>query len=186
MSPQKDQDYFCEGLAEELINTLAQIKDLRVVARTSAFALTGVRFTLTDLLGSLAEAYGMAGEIDKGQEFMAQALAEVERGGERYFEAELYRIKGELLLKKAERNDRAAMEKEAEACLRQSLAVARRQEAKSFELRTAVSLDKLLRKQGKGSEARKLLEDIYGWFTEGFDQADLKEAKSLIEELTPS
>jgi predicted ATPase len=145
---------------------------------------TGVRFTLTDLLGSLAEAYGMAGEIDKGLEFMTQALAEVERGGERYFEAELYRIKGELLLKKAERNDRAAMESEAEACFGQSLAVARKQEAKSFELRTAVSLGHLLKKQGKKSEARKLLESIYGRFTEGFDMPDLKEAKSLIEELS--
>ncbi|MFZ2052657.1 MAG: protein kinase [Candidatus Aminicenantales bacterium] len=148
------------------------------------YRATGVRFTLTDLLGSLAEAYGMAGKIDKGLEFMVQALAEVERGGERYFEAELYRIKGELLLKKAERNDRAAMEKEAEACFRQSLDVARRQEAKSFELRTAISLGRLLQKQGKGSETRTLLEGIYGWFTEGFNTPDLKEAKSLIEELS--
>jgi adenylate cyclase len=117
---------------------------------------------------------------------MSQALAEVERGGERYYEAELFRLKGELLLKKAEKDDdRAAMEKEAEACFRQSLDVARNQAARSFELRTAVSLGRLLKKQGKKDEAKKLLEDIYGWFSEGFDTPDLKEAKSLIEELSP-
>jgi predicted ATPase/tRNA A-37 threonylcarbamoyl transferase component Bud32 len=148
------------------------------------YRATGVRFTLTDLLGSLAEAYGMAGDVDQGLEFMAQALAEVERGGERYYEAELYRLKGELLLKKAERIDRAAMEKEAEDCFERSLAVARRQEAKSFELRTAISLARLLKKQGKESEAKKLVDDIYGRFTEGFDMPDLKEAKSLIAELS--
>jgi predicted ATPase len=76
------------------------------------------------------------------------------------------------------------LEKEAEACFQQSLAVARRQMAKSFELRTAVSLGRLLKKQGKESEAKKLLESIYGWFTEGFDMPDLKEAKSFIEELS--
>jgi len=148
------------------------------------YRATGVRFTLTDLLGSLAEAYGMAGEIEKGLEFMSQALAEVERGGERYYEAELYRLKGELLIRKAERDGLTALEKEAEICFEQSLAVARRQMAKSFELRTAISLGRLFKKQGKGGEAKKLLESIYGWFTEGFDRPDLKEAKSLIEELS--
>jgi predicted ATPase len=147
------------------------------------YQATGVRFTLTDLLGSLAEAYGIAGDIEKGLEFMSQALAEVERGGERYYEAELYRLKGELLLRKAEIRDRAALEKEAEDCFEKSLAVARQQMAKSFELRTAMSLARLLQKQGKGSEGRKLLADIYGWFSEGFDMPDLIEAKSLLEEL---
>jgi predicted ATPase len=76
------------------------------------------------------------------------------------------------------------MEKEAEICFQKSLAVARGQEAKSLELRTAVSFGRLLKKQGKGSEAKKLLECIYSWFTEGFDTPDLIEAKSLIEELS--
>jgi predicted ATPase len=166
-----------QGRVEEGLAKLHQALEL--------YRATGVRFTLTDLLGSLAEAYGMAGQIEKGLEFMSQALAEVERGGERYYEAELFRLKGELLLKKAEKDDdRAAMEKEAEACFQQSLAVARRQMAKSFELRTAVSLGRLLKKQGRGSEAKKLLEEIYGWFTEGFNAPDLKEAKLLIEELS--
>ena len=165
-----------QGRVEEGLAKLHQALEL--------YRATGVRFTLTDLLGSLAEAYGMAGEIEKGLEFMSQALAEVERGGERYYEAELFRLKGELLLRKSGANDRPALEKEAEACFQQSLAVARRQMAKSFELRTAVSLGRLLKKQGRGSEAKKLLESIYSWFTEGFDTPDLKEAKSFIEELS--
>jgi predicted ATPase len=164
-----------QGRVEEGIAKLHHALDI--------YQATGVRFTLTDLLGSLAEAYGMAGDVEKGLEFMSQALAEVERGGERYFEAELYRLKAELLLRKAGKSGRSAIEKEAEVCFQKSLAVARRQEAKSFELRTAVSLGRLLKKHGRGSEARKLLEDIYGWFTEGFDMPDLKAAKSLIEEL---
>lgn len=149
------------------------------------YRATGVRFTLTELHGALAEAYGIIGDFDQGQEFMSQALAEVERGGERYYEAELYRLKGELLLRKGGTGDRAALGSEAESCFRQSLAVAKRQGAKSFELRTAVSLARLLKNQGQGREAGKLLEDIYGRFTEGFDMPDLKEAKSLIEELAP-
>jgi len=165
-----------QGRVEEGLAKLHQALEL--------YRATGVRFTLTDLLGSLAEAYGMAGDVEKGMEFMSQALAEVERGGERYFEAELYRIKGELVLKKVQSGGRTTIEKEAEACFQQSLAVARRQEAKSFELRTAVSLGRLLKKQGRGREARELLEDIYGGFTEGFDMPDLKEAKSLMGQLS--
>lgn len=165
-----------QGRIEEGIARIHQGLDL--------YRAGGVRFTLTDLFGSLAEAYGMAGKIEKGLEFMSQALAEVERGGERYYEAELYRLKGELLLKKAEKKDRTTSEKEAEACFQKSFAVARMQKAKSFELRTAISLGQLLNKQGKRSEAKKLLKDIYGWFTEGFDTADLKEAKALLEELS--
>jgi predicted ATPase len=161
-----------EGRVEEGLGKLHQA--------LAIYQATGVRFTLTELLGSLAEAHGMAGDGEKGLEYLTQALAMVEKGGERYYEAELYRLKGELLLRKAGPNDRAAMEEEAAACFRQSLAVARKQAARSFELRTAVSLGRLLKKQGKGREARMLLEDIYGWFTEGFDTPDLKEAKELI------
>jgi predicted ATPase len=165
-----------QGGAEEGIAKIHQGLDL--------YRATGVRFTLTDLFGCLAESYGMAGRYEQGLDIMSQALAEVERGGERYYEAELHRIKGELLFKKAETGDRAALEKEAEDSFRQSLALARGQTAKSLELRTAISLGRLLQKQGKKSEAKKLLEDIYGWFTEGFDTPDLKEAKALIGELS--
>ena len=90
----------------------------------------------------------------------------------------LYRLRGELLLQHA-----VAQPGEAEACFQQALAVARRQQAKSWELRAARSLARLWQSRGKQAEARELLAPIYGWFTEGFDTADLQEAKALLEEL---
>jgi predicted ATPase len=103
----------------------------------------------------------------------------VHQHGERFYEAELGRLKGELLLTAS-----AAQHAEAEACFHQALAIARSQQAKSWELRAAMSLSRLWRRQGKRDEARELLAPIYGWFTEGFDTADLQEAKVLIEELS--
>jgi serine/threonine protein kinase/tetratricopeptide (TPR) repeat protein len=163
------------GQFKEGINKLHQALKL--------YTATGVRFTLTDLLGSLAEAYGITGEIDIGLNFMEEALAEVERGGERYYEAELYRIKGELLLKKKDLNKRESFEKEAEDCFKYSIKIAQRQEAKSFELRSAVSLCCLWKKQNKNKEARQLLIKIYNWFTEGFETHDLLKAHGLLKEL---
>ena len=98
--------------------------------------------------------------------------------GERWYEPELYRLKGELLLAHAMGHDT-----EAETCFRQALDIARRQQAKSWELRAALSLSRLWQRQGKRDEARELLAEVYGWFTEGFDTADLQEAKALLEEL---
>jgi len=98
--------------------------------------------------------------------------------GERRWEAELYRLKGEILLARS-----AAHDAEAEACFRQALDIARHQEAKSWGLRAAMSLARLWQRQGKRAEARALLAPIYDWFTEGFDTADLREAKALLEEL---
>jgi predicted ATPase len=97
---------------------------------------------------------------------------------EHFYEAEVYRLTGEFLWARA-----AAEHAEVEGALRQALAIARRQEAKSLELRAAMSLSRLWQQQGKRAEARELLAPIYGWFTEGFDTADLKEAKALLEEL---
>jgi predicted ATPase len=94
------------------------------------------------------------------------------------YEAELSRLKGELLLVLS--MDHQA---EAETCIQQALAVARRQQAKALELRAAMSLSRLWQQQGKPAEARELLAPIYGWFTEGFDTADLQEAKALLEKL---
>ena len=91
--------------------------------------------------------------------------------------AELYRLQGELLLRQAVPDAR-----QAEACFQQALAVARRQQAKSWELRAAMSLTRLWQRQGKRAEARELLRPIYGWFTEGFDTADLQDAKALLDE----
>jgi predicted ATPase len=98
---------------------------------------------------------------------------------ERMYEAEVYRLRGELLLQQS-----AAQQGEAEESLHQALTVARRQEAKSLELRSAMSLSRLWQQQGKRIEAYDLLAPIYGWFTEGFDTADLREAKALLEELS--
>ena len=105
-------------------------------------------------------------------------LAVVEITGERCWEAELYRLRGELLLMKGEEGS------EVEASFHHALDVARRQSARSLELRAATSLCHLWQKQGKREEARQTLAEIYGWFREGFDTADLREAKALLDELT--
>jgi len=128
------------------------------------------------LLGMLAEACMHAGQRDEGLRLVTEAL-ERTQSGERSWEAELYRLKGELLL------SQASPPEEAEACFQQALDVARRQEAKSLELRTAMSLARLWQRRGKRPEAYALLAPVYGWFTEGFDTADLQEAKALLEEL---
>jgi predicted ATPase len=99
--------------------------------------------------------------------------------GECYYEAELYRLKGELLLRQP-----APDEQQSETCFCQALDIARRQQAKSLELRAATSLSRLWQRQGKRDEASELLAEIYGWFTEGFDTADLQEAEALLEALS--
>jgi len=129
--------------------------------------------------GLLAERYGKAGQVAAGLDILHEALATAERCGARRWEAELYRLKGELLLEQPV--DHTG---EAEACLQQALAIARRQQAKSFELRTAMSLSRLWQHQGQHAAAYELLASVYGWFTEGFDTADLQEAKALLETLT--
>ena len=110
---------------------------------------------------------------------LAEAVAAAHNVGERWYEAERHRLKGDLLLALS-----ADHQAEAEACFQQALAVARHQQAKSWELRAAMSLSRLWQRQGKRAAARELLAPIYGWFTEGFDTADLQEAKALLEELT--
>jgi len=102
----------------------------------------------------------------------------VDSTGERRDEPELYRIKGELLLRHTVPDVH-----QAEACFQQALAIARRQQAKSWELRAAMSLARLWQGQGKRAAARQLLAEVYGWFTEGFDTADLQEARALLEAL---
>jgi predicted ATPase len=120
---------------------------------------------------------------------LREALTLVEKTGERYYEAELHRLKGELILhadcgvRDAECRVQSA-ELTAEECFQQAIDITRRQEAKSLELRAAVSLGRLWQQQGKRQEARELLAPVYGWFTEGFDTADLQEAKALLEDLT--
>jgi predicted ATPase len=126
----------------------------------------------------LAGAYGRAGQITAALATLEEALALVYKNAERLFEAEIYRLKGELLLKQS--SDHFA---EAETCFHQALAIACHQQAKSLELRAATSLARLWQHQGKRAEARELLAPIYDWFTEGFDTADLCDARALLEEL---
>jgi predicted ATPase len=129
-------------------------------------------------LALLAEAYGQAGQPEAGLQVLAEALTLVGATEERWWEAELHRLKGALLLQSPIPNVH-----QAEACFQQALDVARSQQAKSLELRAALSLSRLWQQQGKRAAARDLLEPIYGWFTEGFDTADLQEAKALLEVL---
>src|SRR5207253_11031937 len=116
----------------------------------------------------------------EGRRGLADALAVVHTLGERWWEAELHRLKGELLLQQSP--DHHA---EAHACFQQALDVARDQQAKALELRAATSLARLWQQQGKRAEAYPLLAEVYGWFTEGFDTPDLQEAKALLDELAP-
>jgi predicted ATPase len=145
----------------------------------AAWRATGAELQRPYYLALLAEAYGKAGQAEEGLSVLAEALTAVHKTGERQYEAELYRLKGELLLKQ----DIPDVQ-EAESCLRQAVAVAYQQQAKSLELRAAMSLSRLWQHYGKRVEARELLAPVYGWFTEGFDTADLQEAKVLLAALS--
>ncbi len=145
----------------------------------AAFRATGAELARPYYLALLAEAYGDVGEADQGLAMLGEALAAVDTTEERFCEAELYRLKGQLLLACSSEHYT-----EAEACFQQALNVAHRQGANLWELRAATSLSRLWQRQGKGDEARQLLIEIYGWFMEGFDTADLQEAKALLEEVS--
>ena len=144
----------------------------------AAWRATGAELQLPYYLALLVEAYRKAGQVEEGLRVLAEALAAVHKTGERQHEAELHRLKGALLLAQD-----GADAHEAECCFRQAMDVACQQQAKSLELRAALSLSRLWQQQGKQAEARELLGPIYGWFTEGFDTADLQEAQALLEEL---
>ncbi len=124
----------------------------------------------------LAGASGKAGQLEDGLNAVSEELDRANRSDNRLWDAELNRVKGELLLE--------ADVSEAETCFRRSIDIARRQSARSLELRAVASLSRLWQKQGKAEEARQMLAEVYGWFTEGFDTADLKEAKALLAELS--
>ncbi|HEV8718504.1 MAG TPA: AAA family ATPase, partial [Candidatus Binatia bacterium] len=174
-----------QGHAEEGI---AQIRQ-----GLAAYWATGAELRRPHFLTLLAEAYEKKGQTKEGLDILAETLTLVNKTGERYWEAELYRLKGELSLKSAVRSPQSTVtnprpltpdpQGEAEACFRQAIAIARRQSAKSLELRAVISLSRLWQQQGKKGQARILLAEIYNWFTEGFDTKDLQEAKALLEEL---
>jgi predicted ATPase len=127
----------------------------------------------------LAEAHGKAGQADEGLGVLAKTLGVMDTTEERFWEAEIHRLKGELLLGQA-----CPDASHAETCFQTALAVARHQQAKSLELRAAMSLARLWQRQGKTEAARQVLADIYGWFAEGFDTVDLQEARALLEALS--
>jgi predicted ATPase len=159
-----------QGHIAEGIGQLGQGRD--------AWQATGAAIGQPYQLALLGEAYLMARQVVAGLDAVAEALEIGQRRGECYWEAEIYRLKGELLLMGF-----ADHQIDAEACFQQALLVARGQQAKSWELQAAMSLSRLWRQQGKRDEARALLAPIYGWFTEGFDTADLQDAKALLEAL---
>ena len=153
----------------------------------AAWRATGAELARPYFLALLAEACEKGGQVEEGLSVLAEALTAVHKTGERLYEAELYRLQGELLLQSGGQglesgvsNPQAAA---AETCFHQALDTARRQQAKSFELRAALSLGRLWQRQGKGAEAHQMLTEIYAWFTEGFDTADLQEARALLQEL---
>jgi predicted ATPase len=135
-------------------------------------------------LGLLAEALGKAGGAQEGLAVLGEALATARRTGKRLYDAELYRLKGELTLEPLESEAPSPeAEAEAEACFLKAIETARQQGAKLFELRAVMSLGRLHMRQGRQAEARIELAEIYGWFTEGFDTQDLREARALLETL---
>jgi predicted ATPase len=139
---------------------------------------TGAALALPTMLAPLAQAHGKAGQAEEGLALIAEASEFVTKTGERVGEAEVHRLKGELLLARSP-SDAVG----AEASFREALEIARGQRAKSRELGAATSLARLWQQQGRKQEARELLAPVYDWFTEGFDTRDLKDAKALLEEL---
>jgi predicted ATPase len=143
------------------------------------FRATGAGIGLPHFLSLLVGAYEKTGRFEDGLRTLREALAIVNEHDEGRFEAELNRLMGELLLKQNDSNTA-----EAQGCFERAIAIAQSQSAKSFELRATTSLARLRLKQGRREEARRMLTDIYNWFTEGFDTADLKDAKALLDELS--
>ena len=143
-----------------------------------AWRAAGAELGRPTILTFLAEAYGTMEQPEVGLTVLAEALVHVAHTGERYYEAEIHRLKGVLLLQQSSSN-----QTEAESCFYQAINIACSQQAKSRELRAATSLARLWQQQGKCQEAHDLLAPVYNWFTEGFDTADLQEAKALLDEL---
>ncbi|HJY82313.1 MAG TPA: hypothetical protein VKK81_14680, partial [Candidatus Binatia bacterium] len=159
------------------------------------------------LLALLAEAYGKVGQVEEGLAVVAKALAAVEKTGERVYEAEVYRLKGELTLQQLKinnvelqmteakgkgqkakitngnRSPSPDAQNEAEVCFHKAIEIAQKQQAKSLELRAVMSLSRLWQQQDKEEDARQMLAEIYNWFTEGFDTKDLQEAEALLHKL---
>ena len=158
---------------------IAQMRQGRAAWRATRTEIKGSYF-----LGLLAEAHDKVGQREEGLVVLDDALAVVDRTGERYYEAELYRLQEELTLQRSSVEGLgSSVQKEAEECFWQAIEIARRQSAKSLELRAVMSLSRLWQQPSKKAEAHKMLAAIYNWFTEGFDTKDLQEAKALLAQL---
>jgi TOMM system kinase/cyclase fusion protein len=145
----------------------------------AALHVIGAEIERVQHLALLAEAYGKVGQAEEGLRVLGEALALVDKNEERYYEAELYRLRGELTLQQSSVQGLESRVKEAEECFLKAIEIAQRQQAKSLELRATTSLARLWQQQGTQHEARNTLSEVYGWFTEGFDTKDLQEAKAL-------
>jgi len=165
----------------------------------AVYQATGAKLWQGHYLGLLAEASAQAGQVEDGLAVLAEALSVVGKTNEGYYEAELYRIEGELLMMQLdEAHDSLAVDAgasritpsslplitQAETCFNQAVTIARQQQAKSWELRAAMSQARLYRRQGEPGKARQTLADIYGWFSEGFDTLDMQAARALLDELS--
>jgi len=162
------------GLAQ---SSMGQNKEGLALIRRSLddWQATGARLGGTQFRAFLAEAYGKAGNSESGLSVVAESLSEIQKNEERLGEAELFRVKGELLLMHGKD------ETEAEISFRLGIEIAKHLGGKSLELRSALSLSRLWQAQGKHEDAKRVLTDIYNWFNEGFDTADLKEAREFLE-----
>jgi DNA-binding SARP family transcriptional activator len=151
----------------------------------NASQATGFDLLKPYYLTSLAEWYAQSGQTEQGLNLLAEGLAVLEQSDKRTGESEMYRLQGELLVMRHRCQARipAGHFAEGEACFRQAIEIAQRQQAKSCELRATTSLCRLWQAQGKAAAAYALLAEVYGWFTEGFDTVDLQEAKALLDEL---
>jgi predicted ATPase len=157
----------------------------------AAQSAAGGQGLLQYFLSLQLEAYIEAGQFEEGWAILKEALTIRLKSGERYWEEEVYRLNGELLLAQARRSpeahgtrQRTAVEAEAEACFQHALETAHEQKTKSLELRAIMSLARLWQQQGKKKEAHQMLAEIYWWFTEGFDTKDLQEAMALLAALS--
>jgi predicted ATPase len=150
----------------------------QITSGITAYRSTGSTWALPTWLSYLAKAYADLHQFEDAWRCIDEAIITVEKTKERWFEAEVNRVAGEIALL-SPKPDAA----KAQAYFERALAIARKQQAKSWELRAAMSMARLWRDQGKPQQARELLAPVYGWFTEGFDTRDLKEAKALLDEL---
>jgi predicted ATPase len=162
------------ALTEKPSNTIEMIS-----SGLMAWRATGATMLLPMRLATLANTYASFGQFDQAWHSIGECMATIEATKERWYEAEVNRIAGEIALKTP-----TPLAARAQAYFERALAVARKQQAKSWQLRAAMSLARLWRDQGKIRQAHELLAPIYGWFTEGFNTRDLNEAKALLEELS--